>query len=56
MFDKPPKPKIEGVDSETKAFQTYLFKKAVRIKNVVYLAYKFPTVVKLYGNAKIFKN
>jgi len=31
-----------------------MFKKAVKVKNIVYLACKFPEVITLYGNAKAF--
>lgn len=37
-------------------FENYMFKKAVKVKNIVYLAYKFPEVISLYGNAAIFKD
>jgi hypothetical protein len=55
LLDRPIKPKteepeppVEAVNAankraaDTKAFLTYIFKKSTRIKNLVYLAYKFP--------------
>jgi hypothetical protein len=55
-LEKPLKPKIERLDSELKTFQSYIFKKAVRVKNIIYLAYKFPSVIILYGRSSTFKD
>ena len=41
-FDKPIKTKTDKVETEARTFLNYIFKKALKVKNIIYLAYKFP--------------
>ena len=51
-FDKQSnKIRTDKVESPQKQFENYLFKKTPKIKNVIYLAVKFPEVIELYANA-----
>jgi len=47
---------IRRVEEDLEHFYTYILKKNPKIKNILYIAFKFPDIVSLYLNRSLFKN